>query len=90
MTTIIVWNAPVEVEERIGGWNVGKKRYTEVEYVAVKMKYFIMSYESGFCLVNVWALAVYFANAPPQLFWERILGEPKEEIGNLNGFEYMP
>jgi hypothetical protein len=27
-------NAPVE--KQIGGWNVGKKQYTEVEYVAVK------------------------------------------------------
>jgi hypothetical protein len=25
------------VEERIGGWNVGKKQYTAVECVAVKM-----------------------------------------------------
>jgi hypothetical protein len=24
------------VEERIGGWNVAKKQYTEVEYVVVK------------------------------------------------------
>ncbi len=29
-----VLDAPVE--ERIGGWNVTKKWYTEVEYVAVK------------------------------------------------------
>ncbi len=57
-----VSNAPVE--KRIGGQNVGKKQFTEVEYVAVKMKYFIMSYDSGFCLVDVQALAVYFANAP--------------------------
>jgi hypothetical protein len=61
-----VSNAPVE--EQIGGLNVGKKRYTEVEYVTVKTKYFIMSYDSGFCLVDVQALAVYFANAPSQFF----------------------
>jgi hypothetical protein len=59
-------NAPVE--ERNGGWNVDKEQYTEVEYVAVKTSYFIMSYNSGFCLVNVQALAVYFAKAPSQLF----------------------
>ncbi len=41
------------VEERIRGWNVGKKQDTEVEYVAVKTKYFIMSYDSGVRLVNV-------------------------------------
>jgi hypothetical protein len=29
-------NAPVE--EQIEGWNVDKKQYTEVEYVAVKTK----------------------------------------------------
>jgi hypothetical protein len=34
-------------------------------------------------------LEVYFANAPSQIFQEGILGEPKEEIVNLNGFEYM-
>ncbi len=80
-------NAPLE--ERIGGWSVDKKRYTKVEYVVVKTKYFIMSYNSGFCLVNVRALAVYFVNAPSQVFCEGKLGKPMEEIGNLNGFEYM-
>ncbi len=48
-----------------------------------------MSYNSGFFLVNNWASAVYFANAPSQLFWEWKLGKPKEEIGILNEFEYM-
>ncbi len=57
MATIIVSNAPV-VEERIGGWNVDKKQYTEVDYVTVKTKYFILSYNSGFCLVDVRASAV--------------------------------
>jgi hypothetical protein len=42
-----------------------------------------------FCLVDVLLLAVYFANAPSKLFSEGKLGKPKEEIGNLNGFEYM-
>ncbi len=28
-------------------------------------------------------------NAPSQLFWEEKLGEPREKIGNLNGFDYM-
>jgi hypothetical protein len=79
-------NAPVE--ERIGGWNVDKMQYIKVEYIAVKTKYFIMSYNSGFCLVNVRSSAVYFANGPSQLFWGGILGKPKEEIRNLNGFEY--
>ncbi len=55
-------------EEQIRGWNVGKKRYTKVEYVAVKTKYFIMSYNSGFSLVNVWAPAEYFANASSSFF----------------------
>jgi hypothetical protein len=39
-----------------------------------------------FCLVNVQSLAVYFANAPFNLFSEGKLGEPKEEIKNLYGF----
>jgi hypothetical protein len=59
-------NAPVE--EWIGGWNVNKKQYTEIEYVMVKTKYFIMSYDSGICLIDVQASAVCFANAPSQLF----------------------
>jgi hypothetical protein len=59
-------NAPVE--EQMGGWNVDKKQYTKAEYVAVKTKYFIMSHDSGFCLVNVQALVVYFANASSQFF----------------------
>jgi hypothetical protein len=42
-----------------------------------------------FCLVNVRSSAVYFANAPSKLFSEGKLGEPKEKIGNLNGFEYI-
>ncbi len=55
----------------------------------VKTKYFIMSYNSGFCLVDVQASGVYFANAPSQFFCKGKLGKPMEEIGNLNGFEYM-
>jgi hypothetical protein len=51
MTIIIVLNAPVE--EWIGGWNVGKKGYSKVEYATLETKYYIMSYYSGFCLVNV-------------------------------------
>jgi hypothetical protein len=31
------------VEEQIGGQNVYKRRYSEVEYVTVKAKYFIMN-----------------------------------------------
>ncbi len=42
-----------------------------------------------FCLVDVQSLVVYFANAPTKRFPEGKLGNPKEEIGNLNGFEYM-
>jgi hypothetical protein len=61
-----VSDAPVE--ERIGGWNVHEKQYTDVEYFTVKTKYFIMTYNSGICLVDVQALAVYFTNSPSQLF----------------------
>ncbi len=88
MTIIIVSNAPVE--ERIGDWNVSIKQYTEVEYVtSVNKVFIIVSYNSRFCLVNNQASAVYLANAPSQFSWEGILGKPKEEIRNLNGFESM-
>ncbi len=82
-------NTPVE--EQIGGWKVDINWYTEeVEYVVVKTKYFIIvRYNSRFCLIYVQASVVYLANAPSQLSWEGILGKPKEEIRNLNGFEYM-
>ncbi len=62
----------VKRSSRWADWGLerGKKWYTEVEYVPGKTKYFIMSYNSGFCLINVQALAVNFANAPSQLFWE--------------------
>ncbi len=43
-----------------------------------------------FCLVDVQLLAVYFANAPSQYFWE---GEIRQAQGRnwkpKNGFEYM-
>ena len=58
-------NAPED--ERIGCWNMVKKRYEEVEYVAVKTKWFTNYYELQFCLVDIWLLVVYFANAPSQL-----------------------
>jgi hypothetical protein len=48
-----------------------------------------LCYDSVFCLIDVQLLAVYFPNAPSQLFQEGKLGKPKEEIGNLNEFEYM-
>jgi hypothetical protein len=41
------------IEEWIGGQNVHEKQYTEVEYIAVKTKYFIISYNLGFCLADV-------------------------------------
>ncbi len=54
------------------------------------MKWFIVvGYNSRSCLADVQASAVYLANALSQLSWGEILGKPKEEIGNLNGFEYM-
>jgi hypothetical protein len=46
-------------------------------------------YDSRICLVDVQASAIYFANAPSQPSREGILGKPKEEIGDQNGFEYM-
>ncbi len=51
--------------------------------------FIIVSYYSVLCLIDIQASAVYFANMPSQLFWEGKLGKPKEEMGNLNGFEYM-
>ncbi len=45
-----------------------KKQYTEVEYVVVETKWFTNYYKLQFCLVHVWLWAVYFSNAPSQLF----------------------
>jgi hypothetical protein len=48
-----------------------------------------VSHNSRFSLVDVQASGVYFPNASSPLSREGILGKPKEEIRNLNGFEYM-
>ncbi len=66
-----------------------KARYRSWVCCSENKVFNIVSYDSVFCLINVWPSAVYFTNAPSQLFWEGKLGKPKEEIGNLNGFEYM-
>jgi hypothetical protein len=69
MTIIIVLDAPVE--EWIGGQNVYSKQDTKVEYVLVKTKYFILSYNSGYCLIDVQASAVYFCQCSLSAFLRR-------------------
>jgi hypothetical protein len=49
----------------------------------------VVYYELQFCLVDAWSPVAYFSNAPYQFFQEGKLGKPKEEIGNLNGYEFM-
>jgi hypothetical protein len=84
-TIIIVTNAPVD--EWIVRWNVLKKQYKYVEGVAVKiMKLSILCYNS-ICLMcsRQW----HISSPLPLSYPEKKIGEPKDEIGNLNGFEYM-
>ncbi len=47
--------------------------------------------ELRFCILSDRCLSIggIFANLASQHFWEGKWGEPKEEIGNLNGFEYV-
>ncbi len=76
------------VGEQIRGWySILEARYRK-EYIALVAKYFYVILQ--FCLVNVRSLAVYFANAPSQCFWE---GEIRQAQGRnwkpKNGFEYM-
>ena len=75
------------VEEQIGGWNVSKKQYTEVEYVPVKKQSDLLSVTimSGRCAV----IGGIFCHRSLLAILRRKIGKPKEEIGNLNGFEYM-
>jgi hypothetical protein len=60
---VIVNNALVG--ERIGGWYSVLKARCRKGYIALVMKY-LKVIMLRFCLVNVQALAVYFANAPSQ------------------------
>jgi hypothetical protein len=80
-----VTNAPVD--EWTGRWNVIQKWYKEVEYVAVKMtKLVIMSYDSIYLMC---CLGGIFCHCSLSAILRKKIGEPKEEIGNLNGFEYI-
>jgi hypothetical protein len=63
------------------------KQYKEVEYVAVKItKLVIMSYNS-ICLMS--CLGGIFCYRSLSFILRKKIGKPKEEMGNLNGFEYM-
>ncbi len=84
-TIIIVTNAPVG--EQISCWNMVKKWYEEVECVAVKIsKLSILCYDSSVCGAVVGGI---FCHRSLLTILRKKIGEPKEEIGNLNGFEYM-
>jgi hypothetical protein len=64
-----------------------KKQYKEVEYVAVKMtKLVVMSYDSIFSMCCLGGIFCYRSLLAIR---RKKIGECKEEIGNLNGFEYM-
>jgi hypothetical protein len=78
-------NAPVD--KQISCWNTVKRQYKEVECVAVKiMKLSIICFNSIYlmcCLGGI--LCHHSLSAIPR----KKIGNPNEEIGNLNGFEYM-
>jgi hypothetical protein len=78
-------NAPVD--EQIGHWNVLKKQYEEVECVIVIItKLSILCYDS-ICQCAV--IASIFCHCLLSAILRKKIGKPKEEIRNLNGFEYM-
>jgi hypothetical protein len=79
-----VTNAPED--ERIGCWNMVKKRYEEVEYVAVKITK-LVNYELQFYLFDVLS-RWHICHCSLSAILRKKIGRPKEEIGNLNGFEY--
>jgi hypothetical protein len=74
-----VLSAPVK--EQIGGWNILK---SDTEVVMLRQNNKVIYYELRFCLVDV-----RFCHRSLSAILRRKIGKPKEEIGNLNGFEYM-
>ncbi len=74
-------------EERIGIWNVVKKAiYRSWVFCCKIMKWFIISYNSVWLMCSCW----WHISPPLALSYsEKKIGKPKEEIRNLNGFEYM-
>jgi hypothetical protein len=75
------------VDEQIGCLNTVKKQYEEVEYVAVKiMKLSIICYDS---ICSMCCLGGIFCHCSLSAIPRKKIGKPKEENGNLNGFEYM-
>jgi hypothetical protein len=75
------------LDEHIDCWNVVEKQYEEVEYVAAKItKLVVMSYDS-ICLMC--CLGGMFCHRSLSAIFRKKIGKPKEEIENLNGFEYM-
>jgi hypothetical protein len=64
-----------------------KKRYSEVDYVAVKMtKVIIMSYSS---ICSMCCLGSIFHHHSLSAILRKKIGEPKEEIRTLHGFEHV-
>jgi hypothetical protein len=80
-----VTDAPVD--EHIIHWNMVKKQYEEVKHLAVKKtKLSFISYDS-ICLMC--CLGGLFCHLSLSAIPRKKIGKPKEEIRNLNGFEYM-
>jgi hypothetical protein len=81
---ILVNNTPVD--GWIGHWNVVKKQYEGVEYIAVKQwsDYLWVTILSVQCAV----IGGIFCHCSLLAILRRKIGKPRKEIRNLNGFEY--
>jgi hypothetical protein len=78
-------NAPVD--ERIGCWNTVEKQCEEFEYVTVKITKLSFICYNSICLMC--CLGGIFCHCSLSAIRRNKIGKPKEEIGILNGFEYM-
>jgi hypothetical protein len=75
------------VGERIGGWCSILKARSNILVIAFKQSIKRLCYDS------VWSMfdcrRYIFPTPPLSISEKKKLGEPKEEIGNLHGFECM-
>jgi hypothetical protein len=66
---------------------VVENQYKEVEYVTVKIRKLVIMTYNSICLMC--CLGGIFCHHSLSAILRKKIGEPKKEIANINGFEYM-
>ncbi len=75
------------VGERIGGWCSILKARNNILVIALVTKYYKLCYDSVWSMLD--RRRYISPTLPLSVSEKKKLGKPKEEIGNLNGFECM-